>query len=137
MTNFSGSAVRKNLTRTAFGTLIAGAALALVPVAHAAPAAGCSASEISGTVGSVTTAAQVYLDGHPGANQAVSAAMKITALKPMVCQMLEPINRVRNHSGREVNRVSLPPALVTRLFTTPFAAKKTDIMLTTTTFDIK
>lgn len=75
MTNFSGSAVRKNLTRTAFGTLIAGAAVAPVPVAHAAPAAGCSASEISGTVGSVTTAAHVYLDGHPGANQAVSAAM--------------------------------------------------------------
>ncbi len=36
----------------------------------------------------------------PYSNQgwmAVSAAIKMTALKPMVCQMLEPIKRVRNH----------------------------------------
>ncbi|PRC49871.1 hemophore-related protein, partial [Mycobacterium sp. ITM-2017-0098] len=35
----------------------------------------CTASSLTGTVSSVTAAARQYLDAHPGANQAVTAAM--------------------------------------------------------------
>ena len=50
-------------------------ATATAPLSIAAPADQCSASGLSGTVSSVTGAARQYLDTHPGANQAVSAAM--------------------------------------------------------------
>lgn len=57
--------------------LLGGLAAATVvsPAASAAPAGQCSASALSGTVSSVTGAARQYLDTHPGANQAVTAAM--------------------------------------------------------------
>lgn len=51
------------------------AATSAGPVATAAPSDQCSAAALSGTVSSVTAAARAYLDTHPGANQAVSAAM--------------------------------------------------------------
>ncbi|MDG4668442.1 heme-binding protein [Mycobacterium sp. 236(2023)] len=56
--------------------LFGGLAVATVaaPVASAQPA-GCSASDLTGTVSSVTATARQYLDAHPGANQAVTAAM--------------------------------------------------------------
>ena len=63
--------------------------------------------------------------------------MNITALKPIVCQIFEPIKSVLNHSGEDVKSVSEPPVLFTKLFTTPFAEKKTVIILTITTLDIK
>jgi len=76
--NSSGSSVRKNRARAGvagvFGGLAAISVLA-TPVASAQPAPGCSASQVAGTVGSATTAARQYLDAHPGANQAVTAAM--------------------------------------------------------------
>ncbi|MCV7192649.1 heme-binding protein [Mycolicibacterium brumae] len=62
---------------TGAGALMIGGAatlLALAPTAGANPAPGCSASEISGTVSTVTTSARDYLNAHPGANQAVTAA---------------------------------------------------------------
>jgi len=53
------------------GGLVA-ATIVTAPAALAAP--DCSASGISGTVSSVTGAATDYLNAHPGANQAVTAA---------------------------------------------------------------
>ncbi|WP_099037822.1 heme-binding protein [Mycobacterium neglectum] len=59
----------------AAGSLLGGLAVATIaaPTAMAAPA-GCSASELSGTVSSATGSAQAYLASHPGANAAVSTA---------------------------------------------------------------
>ena len=51
------------------------AAILAAPAATAAPADQCTASGLSNTVSSVTGAARQYLDAHPGANQAVTAAM--------------------------------------------------------------
>jgi hemophore-related protein len=75
--NFSGNSTRRKLAGVGMACLFGGLAAATVvaPSAGAAPADQCSASGIAGTVGSVTTAARNYLDGHPGANQAVTAAM--------------------------------------------------------------
>ena len=56
-----------------FGSLAA--ATVAAPTAGAQPAGQCTASSLTGTVSSVTAAARQYLDAHPGANQAVTAAM--------------------------------------------------------------
>jgi hemophore-related protein len=55
--------------------LLGGFAVATIaaPTALAAPDQ-CTASSLADTVSSTTGAARAYLDGHPGANQAVSAA---------------------------------------------------------------
>ncbi|MGE3655637.1 MAG: heme-binding protein [Mycolicibacterium sp.] len=58
-----------------FGGFGAATLAAGVPAATATPVDQCSASGLSGTVSSVTGAARQYLDTHPGANQAVSAAL--------------------------------------------------------------
>ncbi|MBI5338433.1 MAG: heme-binding protein [Mycolicibacterium rufum] len=75
--NSSAISVRKNLARVGAACVFGGLAVATVaaPVASAAPAEQCSASQVAGTVGTATTAARQYLDSHPGANQAVTAAM--------------------------------------------------------------
>lgn len=78
--NLSGNTTRKNgrnLAGLGAVALFGGIAAATVaaPAASAAPAEQCSASGISGTVSSVTSAARGYLDTHPGANQAVTAAL--------------------------------------------------------------
>jgi len=67
----------RNLAGIGAACLIGGlaAATAATPVATAMPVDQCSASGLSGTVSSVTGATRQYLDAHPGANQAVSAAM--------------------------------------------------------------
>ncbi len=59
----------------AAGSLLGGLAVATIaaPTAMATPA-GCSASEVSGTVSSATGSAQAYLASHPGANAAVTTA---------------------------------------------------------------
>lgn len=74
--NLSGIAMRRKIAVVGAATLFGGLAAATVaaPAALAQPA-GCSASDLSGTVSSVTAAARSYLDTHPGANQAVTAAM--------------------------------------------------------------
>ncbi|AFM19784.1 hypothetical protein Mycch_5098 [Mycolicibacterium chubuense NBB4] len=75
--NLSGNSMRRKLAGVGAACLFGGLAAATVaaPAAIAAPADQCSASAVAGTVGSVTTAARQYLDTHPGANQAVTAAM--------------------------------------------------------------
>lgn len=77
--NFSGIAMqvkRSTLAGVGAAALFGGlaAATAVAPTAGAQPAQ-CTASSLSGTVSSVTAAARQYLDVHPGANQAVTAAM--------------------------------------------------------------
>lgn len=78
--NFSGMTMlksRRNIAGIGAACLFGGVAAATMaaPAAIAAPAEQCSASALSGTVSSVTGAARQYLDTHPGANQAVTAAM--------------------------------------------------------------
>ncbi|MGZ8802438.1 MAG: heme-binding protein [Mycobacterium sp.] len=75
--NFSGINMRRNVAGIGAACLFGGLAAATVaaPVATAAPAGQCSASGLAGTASSVTSAARQYLDTHPGANQAVTAAM--------------------------------------------------------------
>jgi heme-binding protein len=64
-----------NTVRTLTVGAFAAAALVAAPTAAAAPGDQCTASSVAGTVSSVTTNARQYLDTHPGANQAVTAAM--------------------------------------------------------------
>ncbi|QFS94312.1 hypothetical protein FIV07_26455 [Mycobacterium sp. THAF192] len=73
----SGNAMRRVVAGIGAGALFGGLAAATVaaPTAGAAPAEQCSASGIADTVSSVTGQARSYLDGHPGANQVVTAAM--------------------------------------------------------------
>ncbi len=71
---FSGIVMRRTVAGIGAGALFGGLA-ATAPAAVAAPADQCSASGLASTVSSVTGEARQYLDGHPGANQAVSAAM--------------------------------------------------------------
>ena len=78
--NFSGiSMLAKRSTVAGVGAacLFGGLAAATVaaPTAGAQPAQQCTASALSGTVSSVSNSARQYLDAHPGANQAVTAAM--------------------------------------------------------------
>ncbi|GAB3221986.1 heme-binding protein [Mycolicibacterium hippocampi] len=73
--NFNDITVRRSLAGlgAAFLGGVAAATIA-APTAAAQPAGQCSASAVSGTVSSVTGQARQYLDAHPGANQAVTAA---------------------------------------------------------------
>jgi len=73
----SGIAMRRTLAGVGAAALFGGlsAATLAAPMAGAQPVAGCSAGELSGTVSSVTGAARQYLGAHPGADQAVTAAM--------------------------------------------------------------
>jgi hemophore-related protein len=58
------------------GCLLGGLTVATIagPTASAAPEQ-CSAGGVANTVSSVTGSARAYLDAHPGANQAVAAAL--------------------------------------------------------------
>ena len=73
--NFNNITVRRSLAGIGAACL-GGVAAATIsaPAATAQPADQCSASAVSGTVSSVTGQARQYLDAHPGANQAVTAA---------------------------------------------------------------
>jgi hemophore-related protein len=64
--------------RTATGlcaALLGGLAAATIAAPAASAAPNCSADNVAGTVSSVTGSARSYLAAHPGANQAVTAAM--------------------------------------------------------------
>jgi hemophore-related protein len=63
--------MKRTILTTALGGLAA-ATVAMAPGAAAAPS--CDANAIAGTVSSTTGQAQAYLDTHPGANQALTAA---------------------------------------------------------------
>jgi heme-binding protein len=71
----SGITVRRTVAGVWAG-LLGGltAATIAAPNAAAAPEQ-CSADQVAGTVSSVTGSARAYLASHPGANQAVTAAM--------------------------------------------------------------
>jgi hemophore-related protein len=71
----SGNNARRGVVGACVGTLLGGLAAATIaaPSASAAPQQ-CDANSVANTVSSVTGSAMTYLDGHPGANQAVSAA---------------------------------------------------------------
>ncbi|MGE2837195.1 heme-binding protein [Mycobacterium sp. SMC-4] len=68
---------RRALAGVGAACVFGGLAVATVaaPTALAQPAPQCSASSVANTVSNVTGAARQYLDTHPGANQAVTAAM--------------------------------------------------------------
>ena len=70
---FSGITARRSAAGVCAG-LLGGLAAATIAAPNAA-ATDCSADSVAGTVSSVTGSARAYLAGHPGANQAVTAAM--------------------------------------------------------------
>jgi hemophore-related protein len=74
---FSEITTRRNIVGVCAGSLLTGLAVATIgaPSAMAAPGQQCDASSVSSTVSSTTGSARAYLDSHPGANQAVTAAM--------------------------------------------------------------
>ena len=71
---FRGIAARRNIAGACAASLLGGLAAATIAAPSAVAAPDCSASGVSGTVSNVTGAARAYLDSHPGANQAVTAA---------------------------------------------------------------
>jgi hemophore-related protein len=72
---FSGINVRRGVVGACVGSLLGGLAVATIaaPSAAAAPQQ-CDPASVSGTVSSVTGSAEAYLNSHPDANQAISAA---------------------------------------------------------------
>lgn len=64
----------RGLIASMAGGLLAAVATAIVSAPTASAAPDCSADGIAATVSSVTGSANTYLSGHPGANQALSAA---------------------------------------------------------------
>jgi hemophore-related protein len=71
----NGMTARWKIAVVGTGCALGGLTIGLIggaPSAVAAP--DCSPAGVSGTVSSVTGSARHYLDAHPGANQAVSAA---------------------------------------------------------------
>jgi heme-binding protein len=71
MMNFSG----KTMGRQAAGCgLLAGLAATVIAAPTASAAPDCSPGSVSSTVASAEGSARQYLDGHPGANAAVTAA---------------------------------------------------------------
>ncbi|OBB08993.1 hypothetical protein A5662_08935 [Mycobacteriaceae bacterium 1482268.1] len=73
--NFTGITARRKLSGAIVGSLLGGVAAATIaaPSAGAAPQ-GCSAADVAATVNSTWGSAREYLNGHPGANQVVTAA---------------------------------------------------------------
>jgi heme-binding protein len=71
--NFSGSTVRRGLVGVIAATAL-GAATAAVTAPMAAAQPNCSAAGLASTVSGVTAAAGQYLDAHPDANDAITAA---------------------------------------------------------------
>ena len=71
MTKFSGTTARR---QAAGVSLLAGLAVATIAAPSAWAAPDCSAAGVTSTVSSVTGSATQYLNGHPGANQVVTAA---------------------------------------------------------------
>lgn len=67
-----------NARRAAAGVcagLLGGLAAATIAAPNAGAAPDCSADSVAGTVSVATGSARAYLAAHPGANQAVTAAM--------------------------------------------------------------
>ncbi len=73
--NITGITARRKVAGAIVGSLLGGVAAATIvaPSAAAAPQ-GCSAADVAATAGSTLTAARGYLNAHPDANQAVTAA---------------------------------------------------------------
>jgi hemophore-related protein len=71
---FSSMPARRRVAGVSAGCLLGGLAIGVVGAPTAAAAPDCSPGGVNATVSSVTGAAQQYLGGHPGANQAVMAA---------------------------------------------------------------
>ncbi|MCV7282069.1 heme-binding protein [Mycolicibacterium flavescens] len=69
-----GIAMRRQIAGACAASLLGGLAVATIAAPSAMAAPDCSAAAVSGTVSSVTGEARAYLDTHPGANQAVTAA---------------------------------------------------------------
>jgi heme-binding protein len=70
-----GMSVRRRVAGVCAGCgLLAGVAAATIAAPTASAAPDCSASGVANTVSSVTGSAQQYLNGHPDANAAVTAA---------------------------------------------------------------
>src|SRR5690242_2198164 len=72
---FSVTTARRGIVGACAGSLLAGFAAATIVAPSAGAATGCDAGTVAGTVSSTTGSARAYLDSHPGANQAVTAAM--------------------------------------------------------------
>jgi heme-binding protein len=70
----SGITARRTVAGVCAG-LLGGLAAATIAAPNAAAAEQCSASELANTISSVTGSARQYLADHPGANQAVTAAL--------------------------------------------------------------
>lgn len=71
---FSGITARRGFVGICATGLLGGVAAATIGAPTAAAAPDCSASGVANTVSTTTGAARVYLDSHPGADQAVSTA---------------------------------------------------------------
>jgi heme-binding protein len=72
---FSGISARRHVAGLAVGCVLGGVAAATIAAPTATAAPECTASGVSNTVSTTLGSARAYLNAHPGANQAVAAAM--------------------------------------------------------------
>jgi hemophore-related protein len=72
---FSGITARRGIAVVAAGCVLGGVAVATIAAPTAAGAPECTAGGVSNTVSTTVGSARAYLAAHPGANQAVEAAI--------------------------------------------------------------
>jgi hemophore-related protein len=72
---FSGITARRGIAGVAAGCMLGGVAAATIAAPTAAAAPECTAGGVSNTVSTTLGSARAYLNAHPGANQAVGAAI--------------------------------------------------------------
>jgi hemophore-related protein len=75
MMKINGINARRGIVAVCASSVLGGLAGAMVTAPTASAAPDCSASGIANTVSATTGSARQYLDAHPGANQAVTAAL--------------------------------------------------------------
>ncbi|CAJ1500259.1 heme-binding protein [[Mycobacterium] burgundiense] len=70
----SNPGISRRIAGVSVGALLGGAVAATIAIPAASAAPDCSPGGVANTVNTVQTSALSYLDGHPGANQALMSA---------------------------------------------------------------
>lgn len=103
---FTGITVRRGIAGICASGLLGGVTAAMIGAPTAGAAPDCSASGLANTVSSATGAARAYLDTHPGANQAVSAAF--TQPRPQAAATLRGYFTANPHEYIELRGILAP-----------------------------
>lgn len=123
MTKFGGNKGRQRVAAVCASCLLGGLTSTTIAVPAASAAPDCSPDGVNNTVSSVRSSADQYLDSHPGANQAVTAAFNqprpqaeanlrgYFSSHPQEYYDLRGILQPIGDTQRECNTAVLPPDL--------------------------